>query len=205
VTGHPVTSTNVWGRSRVLIPHDGRAEVDLTDDLVFINGARKLEIGKVELAPETKATVVEAEVGRWSSGWSIGAPSGGYSDGKVLWIWSDVDPGPEGFWAEAKFRLPTRGKFELIFAGSSLQALAAGGRDVSPFAWTVDDGAEHTVDAPLRAIMNVAGAPQGISVLDAIELDAGEHTFRLRLLSRRDLPDTRWSLWFDAIALRSTP
>jgi hypothetical protein len=200
--GRPVTATNVWGRSRVLTLSNGRAELDLTDDLIFINGARKLEIGRVDLEPEPRAIVVEAEVGRWSPGWSVNQRSGGYSGGTVLEIWSDVDPGPEGFWAEAKFRLPARGTFELIFAGSSLRALVAGNRDVSPFVWTVDDGAEHIVDTPLQVIKNVAGAPQGISVLDTVDLNAGEHTFRLRLLSRRNVPDNRWSLWFDAIALR---
>ena len=110
--------------------------------------------------------------------------------------------GSENFWAEVKFRAPTRGTFELIFAGTSLELLEAGRTQVSAFAWTVDDGAEHIVDTPLPVVRQVAGAPQGISVLGTLELNGGEHTFRLRLLRRRDAPDNRWSLWFDAIALR---
>jgi hypothetical protein len=45
-----LTVTNVWGRSRVLAVQMGRAQLDLTDDLIFVDGARKLAIGRVEVA-----------------------------------------------------------------------------------------------------------------------------------------------------------
>lgn len=41
-----------------------------------------------------------------------------------------------------------------------------------------------------------------MSTLGEVELDAGQHTFRLRLTGRREVYDTHYALWFDAIALR---
>ena len=199
--GQPVTATDLLGRSRDLAIRSGRADLDLPADVIIVNGARRLEIAKTEVPPPTTATVVEAEAGRWSPGWFINNHAG-FSDNTLLEIWSDTDPGSEGYWAETPFRLANRGTFEVIFDGLTLEGLVPGRSNVSPFAWSIDGGTEHVVDAPLSVIKNVAGAPQGISILETLDLGAGDHVFRLRLLRRRDTPDTRWSMWFDALALR---
>ncbi len=200
--GTPVTVTDVWGRSRTLDIRDGRADVPLPDGYAFINGARTAEVVKVELPPARPAALVfEAEKGKWSKGWGNNAHAG-YSENRLLEIWTKTDPGAGGYWAEVKFTAPAAGRYELIFAGTTLEGLVAGKSWLSPFAWRVDGGAERAVRSPLPVIRKVAGAPQGISVLEVLDLEAGEHTFRLRLLGRNDPPHNTWGMWFDAIALK---
>ena len=200
--GQPVTVTDIWGRSRALEPRDGQVELSVADGYTFINGARQVEIVKAELPPAQPAGLVfEAESGKWSNGWQVSTHPG-YSDNRLLELWAGSDPGPEGYWAEVKFSVPADGKYELIFAGTTLEGLIAGKSWLSAFAWAVDGGAERKVEAPLPVIKNVAGAPQGISILNTPDLKVGEHTFRLRLLKKNDPPHSTWAMWFDAIALR---
>ena len=200
--GKPVTATDAWGRSRTLDIRDGQAELSLADGYVFINAARTAEVVKAELPPaRPEALVFEAEKGKWSKGWGNNGHAG-YSENRLLEIWTTTEPDAEGYWAEVKFTVPAAGRYELIFAGTTLEGLVAGKSWVSAFAWSVDAGAERKVESPLPVIKNVAGAPQGISVLEALDLKAGEHTFRLRLLRKNDPPNNTWAMWFDAIALR---
>ena len=198
----PVTVTDAWGRSQRLDIHDGQAEFPLPDGYAFINGARTVEIVKAELPPaRPPALVFEAEKGKWSKGWGDNGHAG-YSGDRLLEIWTKTEPDAEGYWAELKFSVPTAGRYELIFAGTTLEGLVAGKGWLSPFAWTVDGGTERKVESPLPVIKDVPGAPQGVSVLEVLDLRAGEHTFRLRLLRTNDPPNNTWAMWFDAIAMR---
>ncbi len=200
--GKPVTASDVWGRCRTLDIRGGRADFPLADGYVFINGARAAEIIRAELPPaQPKALVFEAERGKWSKGWGNNSHAG-YSENRLLEIWTKTEPAAEGYWAEVKFTVPAAGRHELIFAGTTLEGLVADKSWLSAFAWSVDGGAERKVESPLPVIKNVAGAPQGISVLEVLDLKAGEHTFRLRLLRKNDPPHNTWAMWFDGIALR---
>jgi len=97
--------------------------------------------------------------------------------------------------------VPVDGRYELLFAGNSLGRLEEP-PSISPFTWQIDGGPEHRgADAePVPA--DIPGAPEGASILGALELTAGDHTFRLKLTSRRAQPDTHYALWIDALALR---
>src|SRR5262249_37397654 len=97
--GQPVTATDLLGRSRDLGIHEGYADLDLQEDTLIINGARRLQIASAPVASAAPTTVIEAEAGRWSPGWTVTSHPG-FSDNKLLEIWSDVDPGSDGYWAE---------------------------------------------------------------------------------------------------------
>jgi hypothetical protein len=111
------------------------------------------------------------------------------------------DAGEAGHWAQIDFQVPEAGTYEVLFSGNSLARLKPP-RSLSPFVWSIDGGKEHAADNALPVRRGVRGAPEGLSTLGTLDLDAGKHTFRLKLTGRRDRPDTRYALWFDAIALR---
>jgi len=199
--GKAPTVTDLWGRSSPLKIRDGRATVRLRGKTLFVNGARKLQVAGADVSVGTgDALVFEAEKGRCSAGWSRNRKAG-FSEGSILEIWAESDPGALGYWAELELSVPAAGRYEILFSGNALSRLKRP-RTLSPFIWSIDGGEEHQVDRPVPVIHDIPGAPEGLSVLGAVELKRGEHTFRLRLTGRRDEPDKRYALWFDAIALR---
>lgn len=195
----PITATDTWGHSRNLSVANGRARLALDENFLFVNGARLLEIEESEVVKAPNAIVVEAESGSYSKGWNANGKAG-YSENKVLEIWTDVED-PGGYWVELPFSVRNRGDFEVIFAGSSLEHLSGGRGNVSTFAWSIDGGEERRVDNALPATRNIAGAPEGVSTLGTVTLASGRHTFRLRLLTKNDPPVNRYAIWFDALAV----
>lgn len=195
----PITLTDRFGRSRPLHLTDGEASFVVDQSPLYVNGARIVRVVQVQQAPEAEGLVAEAEEGSCSGGWGRN-PKSGFSGDKVLELWSDKDPGPEGYWAEVKLNVPRAGRYEVLFAGNSLTRLEPP-RSLSPFVWSID-GQQHVADKALPVATDIAGAPEGISLLGEVELTAGEHVFRLRLTAPRDTPDRHYALWFDAIALR---
>jgi hypothetical protein len=201
----PVTVTDVWGRTTPLKLRDGKAELAL-GKRVFVNGARSLEVLSANISRPAGVGIVEAETGRFSPGWSITGHDG-FSEGKTVDIWSDAEPGPEGYWVELKITAPTAvgsprsARYDVLFAGNALSRLQAP-RSLSPFVWQVDGGDAHVAADALPVAGDVPGAPEGLSTLGTVDLAAGEHTFRLKLTGRRDQPDKHYALWFDALALR---
>ncbi|HEY3418488.1 MAG TPA: hypothetical protein VGM23_16555 [Armatimonadota bacterium] len=195
--------TDTWGRSRPLVIKDGKAELALEGQLLFLNGARKVVVLAAAPAQTKKEIIVaEAENGRWSPGWANAAHAG-FSGGRLLEIWADTEPGADGYWTELLFTVPETGRYEVLFAGNALSRLAAP-RSLSPFAWRFDGTREQLADRALptwQAGQQTSGAPEGLSVLGTVELTKGPHTFRLRLTDRRSQPDQHYALWFDAIAL----
>jgi hypothetical protein len=200
LAGHEPTVTDIWGRSRLLKTENGRATLPLSDPILFVNGCRRLEVGKVEAQQAGEALVFEAESGRWSKGWGNN-PKGGFSGGRILEIWKDEEPDADGYWAELKFSVPSAGRYEFLFCGNVLSRLKPP-RSLSPFTWRIDDGEEREAKDATPMLPSVAGAPEGLSILGTVELKAGDHAFRLKLAARRDEPDKHYALWFDAIALR---
>ena len=97
--------------------------------------------------------------------------------------------------------MPGDGRYELLFSGNALSRLEPP-RSLSPFTWRIDAGEQETVDAPVPVLDGIPGAPEGLSVLGTVALQAGAHTFRLKQTGRRKQYDTHYALWFDAIALR---
>lgn len=142
--------------------------------------------------------LAEAERGGRSGQWFV-SDRPQYSEGVNLEIWSDQDPGAEGHVATIPFRVPSAGRWRLHFVGGGLHR---GDQGFSPFSWRVDDGAWTPVVGPLPALYGILGRSDlDLSPLGVAELSAGEHVFRLRLLSRRRHKDHRWSLWMDALVL----
>jgi len=219
--GQELTVTDLWGRSCSLLPslprvsppslpkvshlREGIQEIllPLSDQVLFINGCRKLEIAKLEAPKAAESLVFEAEAGRWSKGWNANAKSG-FSGGRILEIYTDQEPDAEGYWVELKFSVPETGRYDLLFSGNALSRLNAP-RSISPFVWQLDGGRDREVKDATPMEPSVAGAPEGLSLLRSGDLEAGDHTFRLRLTARRDEPDRHYALWFDAIALRKKP
>src|SRR5262249_44194792 len=122
--GKPIVVTDAWGRSRNLAVQDGQARLPLDGALIFVNGAGKLEVTP---APALAAGVAifEAEAGKFANGWNV-SDKAGFSNNKVLEIWNGTDPGADGYWVEVKFSVPADGKYELIFSGTTMEALVAG-------------------------------------------------------------------------------
>lgn len=197
--GAAVLATDEWGRTTPLTLENGQATAPLRR-LLFVEGAGSLRVTSVGRTSPANVVVAEAEQGRHGPGWGV-TPHEGFSEGATLDIWSDTDPGPDGYWIELKLRVPVAGRYEVLFSGNALSRLKPP-RSLSPFTWRFDDGEEHQANAALPMDGDVPGAPQGLSTLGQVELAAGEHSFRLRLSARRDIPDKHWALWFDALALR---
>ncbi|MBM4035216.1 MAG: hypothetical protein FJ291_26025, partial [Planctomycetes bacterium] len=157
-------ATDIWGRSRPLNLEDGRATIPLRGELLFINGARQIKAEKgAATQAGGEALVFEAEAGRCSTGWGRN-PKAGYSDGRLLELWTDREPDAQGYWAEVAFRIPADGPYELLVAGNALSRLKPP-RSLSTLAWSIDGGKEQLVDAPVPMLHDVPGAPEGLSVL----------------------------------------
>ena len=193
--------TDAWGRSRPLVIENNRTVIPLAGGMLFVNGCRKLDVLSAEADDAASvAHAFEAESGRFGKGWIV-SNKGNFSGGRILEIWAKNDPGPDGYWAELKIVVPHAGTYEILFSGSSLARLKPP-RSLSPFKWRVSDGKEREAKDALPVISGIGGAPEGLSVLGTMALSQGEHTFRLTLTGRRDKPDKRFALWFDAIGLR---
>ncbi len=197
----PPTLTDAWGRSRELEIRDGRCEVALVSAPLFLNGCRTVEVVGVASQQAGPMVVAEAEKGRWSQAWGV-SPKGNFSGGATLDIWSDEDPGDEGYWIEVDLDVPAGGPYELLFSGNGLSRLKAP-RSLSPFTWSLDGGDEQVADDGLPTLPGYAALGEPPSLLGEVVLSEGKHTFRLELTGRRDVPDQRWALWVDAIVLRS--
>ncbi len=191
-----------FGRALPVQMKAGRAEVPYAPTL-FVTGCRAVSVAEcLRDGGTAKAVVAEAEAARLGPGWGI-TDHAGFSGGKTVDIWSDTDPAdPAGYWVEAKMTVPAAGEYEVLFSGNSLSRLRPPS-SLSPFVWRLDDGAEQPVPEKVKVLPGIEGAPEGLSVLGAVRLPAGEHTFRLRLTGRRQTPDQNWALWFDAVALRA--
>jgi len=191
----------MWGRSRPLALREGVGRFDWTTERMVVRGARSLELVEAASAARTVgALVFEAEEGARSPGWNVSRHTG-FSEGRTVDIWAADDPPKDGYRVELTLDVPKAGRYELLFSGNSLARLARP-RSLSPFVWTIDGGPARKADDAPKVIEGVPGAPEGLSVLGEVDLTAGKHTFRLRLTGRRDRPDKRYALWFDALALR---
>ncbi len=202
LTGELPTVTDTWGQSRPLAVKEGKATLTLDDTLLFLNGARKLEIlnPRNPQAVRTNVRVFEAEAGRWSPGWSIRKRKG-FSDNKVLEIWAEDEPKAEGYWVDVKLKVPISGRYELLFSGNAPSRLKSP-RSISPFAWSIDGGKEHAVSQAFTTIKDTQTMGEGVSALGSMELKQGEHHFRLKVTGRRERFDRRYALWFDALIVR---
>jgi hypothetical protein len=205
--GSPPTVTDVWGQSRPLAIKDGKATLDLDNALLFLNGARKLEIIGSNIPQavnlQTNVHIFEAETGRWSPGWSVIGKKD-FSGNKVLEIWAEDGPKTEGYWVDIKVKVPTSGRYEFLFSGNALSRLKSP-RSVSPFTWSIDGGKEHGVYQEVTIVKGTQTIGEGLSALGVMNLKQGEHLFRLKVTGRREQFDKRYALWFDALVLRYSP
>jgi hypothetical protein len=202
IAGRAPTLTDTWGRSRRLPLRDGRCLAALVSAPAFLNGCRSVEVIDATSEGSGGLIVAEAEKGRWSPGW-IALPKEGFSGGATLDLWSDGDPGEDGYWIEVDLDVPAEGRYEVIFSGNSLSRLKTP-RSLSPFIWRLDGGEEHLADGALPALGEYLGLTESPTSLGEVTLTHGKHTFRLMLTDRREAPDQNWALWVDAIVLRRT-
>ena len=144
--------------------------------------------------------VAEAEAGSLGPGWQVN-PHEGFSGGRTADIWAKDEPDPAGYSIEVTLTVPANGSYKVLFSGNNLERLNPP-RSLSPFSWQIDGGETHVVDRAPPVTTGVPGAPEGLALLGKADLKAGAHTFRLKLIGRRDQPDNAYALWFDAIALR---
>ncbi len=170
-----------------------------SEPCAFVTGASQITgIKGIAPAKRSSAVVAEAEDGRFSSQWQV-ISDAGWSEGKYLAVYSDSEPDSQGYTVELSFEIADKGAYDLYFCGNALSRLSTP-RSLSPFVWQIDAGEEHLADngLPMSA---ATGAPEGLSKLGRVTLEAGAHRFKLRLTGRRDVPDTHYALWFDAIGL----
>jgi len=197
----PPTLTDRFGRSRPVAIADGKAHVTLDSSLMFLNGVRKVEVLRAEAGTprQAGAFIFEAESGRMTEGWSV-APRSAYSGGEFVQIWADDEPGAEGHAVEVDVGLPEPGRYEVFFSGNPLTRLEAP-RSLSPFTWAIDGKSPHLVNEATPGMADVMKAGEGLFKLGEVDLAQGRHCFILRLTARRETPDTRYALWFDAVVL----
>jgi hypothetical protein len=198
--GQSITLTDRYGRSRVLAIKDGRTSATLDSGMLYVNGARTLEILKAEVVPTRASyTIFEAEAGRLSQGWGA-TNHEEYSGGKIAEIWDNAEPGSGGYTVDLDMNVPISGTYDIFFSGNTLTRMASP-RSLSPFEWTIDGGTAHLVDQAIAGLPNMPSFGDGLFPLGTVSLLKGKHTFRLKLTGRRDVPDQVYALWFDAIVL----
>ncbi len=200
-TGVPPTLTDRFGRSRTVVVTDGKARVSFDAGLMFLNGARRVEVLHAEAGPPKQARtfLFEAEAGRTTAGWTVSRRDA-YSGGSFVQIWTDEEPGARGHAVEVDMAVPEPGRYDVFFSGNRLTRLGTP-RSISSFTWTIDGGAPHLVDQATPGMPNVANAGDGLFRIGQVDLAAGKHRFVLRLAVRRETPDTHYALWFDAVVL----
>jgi len=138
----------------------------------------------------------EAEQGTWSRAWTRSERDLS-SDGSEITIWSTFDTGQEGHWATLPIRVKKAGRYRILFAGSDLRQL--GNRpSISPFQWRIGDQRAWT---PAHAEVVLPGR-HNLALIGERQLAAGEHMFGLKLHKKRQRPDQRWALRFDALVLQ---
>lgn len=149
-------------------------------------------------APPGELVLAEAEEGGGTAEWFFGERES-RSGGADVEVWSERGPDAAGHTTSVPFTVPRAGRWRVHVVGAGLNRGSAG---VSPFTWRVDDGPWRPQLGALPALYGIGGDPeQNLSALGAVELGAGEHVFRLRLVSPRTHQDRRWSLWLDALVL----
>ncbi len=195
LTGSTPRATDRYGRSHDLEIVAGRLEVPAMPTPMFIDG-----VASLALAPPTpigEVIVVEAEDGRRSSAWVL-AERPGFSAGRLLDCYAD-DDGPH--WIELDLDVPRAGAWQILLAGNDPVRLTPP-RSLSSFRWSIDGDAPTAVDGRLPTLTAIPGTGDALVVLGQRPLTAGRHVLRLELSARRDLPDTFFALWVDAVALR---
>ncbi len=115
---------------------------------------------------------------------------------KILRLWSDIDPGPEGYHARLPFQTDRAGKYYL-WVGVSVNS-------VSPFSWSIDDGpwysSEEIPDGDVGNIYGVSDCMVWVR-LGAATLKPGHHSLTLKVTNRRIiyiLPE-KYLLYMDAV------
>lgn len=195
----PVPPSSIDGRT-VLRDLAGQGRDGVSQDGRFVphvTGARLREQLASLGGGAADVVVAETEDGGGTARWSFMARDD-RSGGVGADIWAEDDAGPAGHVLSVPFRVPSAGRHRVWQIGSGINRERDG---PSPFAWRIDDGPWTPVLRPVLSIFGVRGAELlDAAPLGVADLAAGDHVLRLRLLSRRDAPDRRWSLWVDAFA-----
>ncbi len=120
------------------------------------------------------------------------------SGDKILRLWSDIDPGPEGYHARLPFRTDRAGKYH-VWVGVSINS-------VSPFYWRIDDGqwhnSEEIPDGDVGTIYGVSDCMAWVR-LGAATLKPGNHSLTIKVTNRRIiyiLPE-KYVFYMDAVLI----
>lgn len=120
------------------------------------------------------------------------------SGDKILRLWSDIDPGPEGYHARIPFQTDRVGKY-YVWVGVSANS-------VSPYYWCIDGGIWHSSeDIPDGDVGNNYGVSDCMAWvrLGSATLKPGNHSLTIKVTDRRIiyiLPE-RFVLYMDAVLI----
>lgn len=201
--GIPCNLVDKWGHAAPLRAGQQATEINLLpDNIYFLSNAKAFSISKAKTKIQklhNDYAVFEAEKGRWSEGWSKNERPG-FSNGQVVELWTDKDTA-SGYWAETDFDVNADGQYTLYFNGSDVDWLAKP-QAICPFSFFVDGNKIMDIDAPVKKIESEPFSPYGTGELGTVSLAKGPHVFRILVQKRRAVPDTFFSLWFDALIVK---
>jgi hypothetical protein len=126
----------------------------------------------------------------------VGDFPGIVSGDQILRLWSDPNPGPDGY--QVSFRFTTEA------AGTRHVWIAASLEGTSPFWWRLDGaGWAHVnedTDADITGGFGVSGVMHWIRLTDA-DLTSGAHTVTIKVDERRSMLEHAYLLYVDALLI----
>lgn len=162
--------------------------------LMAVVGGVSIGAGRADAPPDIW---IEAETCA-DHNWSGPADFAGIVSGdKILRLWKDPDPGPEGYHASFPFRIEAAGKYHLWVGVSA--------NSVSPFWWRLDGGGEgrsieQDVDTDVGSMYGVSGCMAWVRLAD-VHLDPGDHSLSLKVTQRREILEHAYLLYLDALLI----
>ena len=116
------------------------------------------------------------------------------SGDQILRLWSDPDPGPDGYWVKFPLNIETAAKYHVWIAAST--------QGVSPFWWRLDDGAWQHVgqdtDLEMTSFFGVSNV-LAWTRLCSKDLTPGTHTLAIKVNERRPTLEHAYLLYLDAV------
>jgi len=118
------------------------------------------------------------------------------SGDRILRLWKDPDPGPDGYQARFPFPVDRAGTYHIWVAASM------GG--TSPFWWRLDEGQwqhlDDDTDTDITGAFGVSGVMRWIRLTDT-QLQPGPHTLAIKVNERRTIMEHAYLLYVDALLI----
>jgi beta-xylosidase len=143
---------------------------------------------------------IEAEDVIDNSGFEVVGPPRalGYSGGKMLNLWSPVEPGLIGYFAKYPINILKSADYYLIVWAQGLDTLYS-----SPFYVSIDQTNLHFTKSTVKMMSSTARYGEDIDahVMGPVWLEEGKHSLLIQVNERRKYRDKAFNLILDAIAL----